>query len=123
MLWRCLAPVVDAICRGWEDRDGKSQEMHLRKKCGEALRDHFGAVWTNKQCVEAGHWMLICCAMVLRFVEMNNGIIELAPGCQNELDALRDEMMWLDQVFLPLTTAMDGIPQEVRQLSRSEVCA
>jgi DNA-dependent RNA polymerase len=99
-----LAPVVEAICRGWEGRDGRSQEMHLRKKCGETLRDHLGADWTNKQCVQARHWMLICCAMVFRFLVLNNGVIELAPGAQSELEVLREEMMRLDQVFLPFTS-------------------
>lgn len=129
-----LAPLLDAIDRGWKGRDGPSASMLVAKQMGASLRDrlafealrkssdkadrtaarnarkkpremwkrlHLKRDWDNEQLVRAGHWMMTQCAMVLNCFIIKDGVPEVRTDCRIEVDALREELMWRDQVHAP----------------------
>jgi hypothetical protein len=124
-----LAPLLDAIMRGWKGDDTASAEMLLRLKIGRYLRarldmpvlDVARAVgrqvrqgrkpawkftrsgWTDAECVAAGHWLLFV-TLALNYFEFDErGFPIIAPEWQAKIDGIRTELLDREPYMLPHT--------------------
>jgi DNA-directed RNA polymerase len=125
-----LAPLIDSIMRGWAGDDTESAEMLLREKIGRYLHDYLdmpmqevawavgeqvrrgrkpalkfakSSEWGRRECVAAGHWLLMT-AMALNYFALNeNGFPVIAPEWRAEIDAIRNELLDREPYMVPHT--------------------
>jgi hypothetical protein len=124
-----LAPLLDAIMRGWQGNDTDSAEMLLRLKIGRYLRDRLDMAamevakavgrqirrgrkpawkfakseWTNAECVAAGHWLLSTALALNYFALYERGFPTIAAEWRVEIDAVRAELLEREPYMLPHT--------------------
>jgi DNA-directed RNA polymerase len=112
------AVTLDHIYQGRDDEtDPREVGMLIKKDMGEKLRSHLASKpapkgladwaeltdWDNEKRVVAGHWMMRGIPR-LACLRLNHlGEPEIAHGRKIDVNALREEMMRLDQVFMPFT--------------------
>jgi hypothetical protein len=128
-----LAPLLDAMARGWEGFDDPySWRMLLAKQMGRTLcdwlvlkeaeasgdqplipgrrrgpkskRHHLHTDWSSSECVEAGDWMLEVATKLDCFSEDDQGRICIAPEWQDRIDQICDDLVYRHPVMLPHTS-------------------
>ena len=124
-----LAPLLDAIMRGWQGDDTASAEMLLRLSIGRYLRDRLdmGALdvasavggqirrgrkpawrfakseWSNAECVAAGHWLLMTALALSYFTLNEKGFPIVAAEWRAEIEVIRAELLEREPYMLPHT--------------------
>ena len=76
----------------------------IRKATGRARKrlvgEYLKSDWTNEDCVRAGDWLMQC-AMRCYFDKDKDGLPIIAPEFQEDIDRVREQMVWRDQVHMP----------------------
>jgi hypothetical protein len=123
-----IAPVLDHIYQGQsrnDDDDDDDDEidprevgMLVKKDMGERLRSHLASKpmpkrlkadwkrltdWDNEMRVRAGHWMMNAVPRIPSLRLNHLGAPEIVRARKIDVDALRDLMMRINQVFMPFT--------------------
>jgi hypothetical protein len=118
-----ISPVLDHIYQGRDDQgwgdddetDPRAVGMLIKLDMGERLRGILANIpapkglpdwdsltdWDDEKCVRAGDWMMKGIARVPSLRLNHLGEPEIAHARKIDVDALREEMMRFNQVFMP----------------------